>query len=65
MNGAKFLLDTNFILGLLNNHPAVLECINTKAVRIEASGYSVITRMELLGFPVLDQALAKAMEQDA
>jgi hypothetical protein len=51
MNGIKFLLDTNFILGLLKSHPEVLAAISLRNLSVSECGYSAITRMELLGFP--------------
>lgn len=51
MSGTKFLLDTNFIIGLLKSDPAVLAEVSTRTVAIAQCSYSAITRMELLGFP--------------
>lgn len=51
MSGTKFLLDTNFIIGLLKSDPAVLAEVSTRTVAIAECSYSAITRMELLGFP--------------
>lgn len=51
MNGIKFLLDTNFILGLLKSQPEVLAEVAERKLSISECGYSAITRMELLGFP--------------
>ena len=51
MSGLKYLLDTNFILGILKSTPAVLENISFRKIRAAECGYSAISRMELLGFP--------------
>lgn len=51
MSGIKFLLDTNFILGILKSQSAVLTEISERKLSIAECGYSAITRMELLGFP--------------
>ena len=51
MSGIKYLLDTNFILGMLKRTPEVLEVLSTKRLTSDQCAYSAITRMELLGFP--------------
>jgi len=51
MNGAKFLLDTNFILGMLKSSPAVLETLAARHLTASQCAFSAVTRMELLGFP--------------
>lgn len=51
MNGVKYLLDTNFILGLLKSSPDVLAEISARTILTVECAYSPITRMELLGFP--------------
>lgn len=51
MNGIKYLLDTNIIIGLYAHHPAVLDLLKTKQVKTHECAYSVITRMELLSYP--------------
>lgn len=49
MNGIKYLLDTNVIIGLLKGrHDAVAML---KGIGLDVCAYSAITRMELLGFP--------------
>ena len=50
MSGNKYLLDTNFILGLLKSNPAVLAEISSRGVYTSECSYSVVTRMELLGY---------------
>ena len=51
MSGTEYLLDTNFILGMLKSIPAVTEVLNTKPLLASQCAYSAVTRMELLGFP--------------
>ena len=56
MSGINYLLDTNFILGILKSSPAVLGEISERKILASACAYSVITRMELLGFPGITSA---------
>lgn len=51
MNGVKYLLDTNYILGLLKSNPDVLADVSARRALVAQCAYSPITRMELLGFP--------------
>lgn len=51
MNGIKYLLDTNFILGLLKTTPEVLDVVSQRALLASECAYSAVTRMELLGYP--------------
>ena len=51
MSGLKYLLDTNFILGILKLTPVVLKKVSSIQMLAAECGYSTITRMELLGFP--------------
>ena len=50
MSGNKYLLDTNFILGILKSDPLVLAQVSSRQLYIGECSYSAITRMELLGF---------------
>ena len=56
MNGLDYLLDTNFILGLLKSNPDTLALINERQIESHQCAYSAITRMELLGFPGITRA---------
>ncbi len=49
MNGIKFLLDTNIILGIVKGNADVVTKL--KGLDLKNCAYSSITRMELLGFP--------------
>jgi predicted nucleic acid-binding protein len=50
MSGIEYLLDTNFILGMLKSTPTVTEVLNTRPLLASQCAYSAVTRMELLGF---------------
>jgi hypothetical protein len=50
MSGNKYLLDTNFILGILKRDPLVLAEVSSRQLHVSECSYSAITRMELLGF---------------
>jgi predicted nucleic acid-binding protein len=51
MNGVNYLLDTNFILGMLKSTPEVIEILTDRKLSASQCAYSAVTRMELLGFP--------------
>lgn len=53
MNGVKFLLDTNIIIGLYESNPDVLALLKNKRVSIQSCAYSAVSRMERLSFPAL------------
>jgi len=64
MNGAKFLLDTNFILGLIKGNQAVVGVLRQLNSDMTDFAYSSISRMELLGFPgitVLEEELVRKL----
>jgi len=69
MNGIDYLLDTNFIIGLLKEDPETMKLLAGVGSVIEARrcGFSSITRMELLGFPGLgsdeEQVIAERLSQ--
>ncbi|SEH04564.1 PIN domain-containing protein [Candidatus Venteria ishoeyi] len=54
MSGIKYLLDTNIIIGLLKANPAVLNLLKLHPDMLEHCAVSQISRMELLGFPGLN-----------
>jgi predicted nucleic acid-binding protein len=62
MNGIKYLLDTNIIIGLYQQNPAVLALLQSKKVKIIECAYSSITRMELLSYPAITQKEVNAIE---
>ena len=51
MNGVKFLLDTNFVIGLVKQQQEVVQIVNDRTIEVQSCAYSSITRIELLGFP--------------
>ncbi len=51
MSGIKYLLDTNYILGIMKSTPKAVNDVSDRKIRSLQCGYSAITRMELLGFP--------------
>ena len=51
MSGVKYLLDTNFILGMLKSTPEVLALVGSAHLMAHQCAYSAVTRMELLGYP--------------
>lgn len=62
MSGTKYLLDTNFILGILKSNGPVLAELSSRRILASECSYSAITRMELLGFYLItreEEALIK------
>lgn len=53
MNGIKYLLDTNILIGLIKGNEAAIQQLND--VNLQDCAYSSVTRMELLGFPDITQ----------
>jgi len=51
MSGTKYLLDTNFVLGLLKATPEVIAIVTERDLLASHCAYSAVTRMELLGYP--------------
>lgn len=51
MSGVEYLLDTNFILGMLKATPEVMAALAARQITAGQCAYSAVTRMELLGFP--------------
>lgn len=50
MSGIKYLLDTNFVLGLLRSDAGILHMAAQRNMLAPECAYSAVTRMELLGF---------------
>mgnify|MGYP006368987193 FL=1 len=55
MSGAKWLLDTNVVIGLLKKRSAAIALAESNNLDLHQAAVSQITRMELLGFPSLGQ----------
>lgn len=53
MIGIKFLLDTNFVIGVLKDYPDAITLLNNEQLSFENCAISQITRMELLSYPQL------------
>ena len=51
MNGVRFLLDTNYVIGLVKQQEIVIKTVTDRAIETKACAYSFVTRIELLGFP--------------
>lgn len=63
MSGTKYLLDTNFILGILKSDVQVLEELSSRRMLAGECSYSAITRMELLGFHLITQEEESLIKQ--
>lgn len=53
MSGIKYLLDTNFLLGMFKSTPEVLAALDSRPLLASECAYSAVTRMELLGFAAI------------
>jgi predicted nucleic acid-binding protein len=53
MNGIKFLLDTNIVIGLPKDNDAVIQLLERAACSLPECAVSQVTRMELLSYPSL------------
>lgn len=54
MSGIKFLLDTNVVIGLLKGYSPATEIAEQAGLTLSETGVNQITRMELLGYPKLN-----------
>jgi len=61
MNGIKYVLDTNIIIGMYGRAPAVIELLTQCHVTLNQCAYSSITRIELLGYPSVTQTEIQAI----
>ncbi|NET56589.1 MAG: type II toxin-antitoxin system VapC family toxin [Symploca sp. SIO2E6] len=50
MSGSKFLLDTNFVIGLLKGNEQVVKYLMEHSIKISECAYSFISRIELLSY---------------
>ena len=62
VNGIKFLLDTNFVLGIVRGTKTVLAILAEKTTVPAECAYSFITRIELLGYRSITQPEIEAIE---
>jgi predicted nucleic acid-binding protein len=56
MTGIRFLVDTNILIGLFKGNQPALDLLENNRVEIDACAYSVITRIELLGYPAITES---------
>lgn len=54
MNGVKYLLDTNMVIGLLKGSEAAISLAEQLKLEMNQCVISQITRMELLGYPKIN-----------
>ncbi len=53
MSGIQYLLDTNIVIGALNEQPAAVKLVQKLKIHFSKIAISQISRMELLSFPRL------------
>lgn len=58
MSGPEWLIDTNVVIGLLKGHEPAIRLAENVKLDLTRAVVSQITRMELLGFPLLAEAEA-------
>ena len=58
MSGPEWLIDTNVVIGLLKAHEPAVKLAENVRLDLNRAAVSQITRMELLGFPLLAEAEA-------
>ena len=63
MSGRRYLVDTNVLIGFLGGHAWATEFLRDSAIEESQILVSVVTRMELLGFPeITDEEELKIRE---
>ena len=62
MNGLKYLLDTNILIGLFQRDLIILNLLKDKLIKVNECAYSAITRMELLSFPSISSTEKEAIK---
>jgi predicted nucleic acid-binding protein len=55
-SSVRFLRNTNILIGVLKQDKDTVDQLHLNRIEPHQAGYSTITRMELLGFPGLQQA---------
>lgn len=64
MSGSvNYLLDTNVLIGWLEQQPVALALLRDRKVTTANSGYSAISRMELLGFSSITPPEIQAIDR--
>jgi predicted nucleic acid-binding protein len=61
VSGTRFLLDTNFIVGLVKANEQVVGILQDQAIALDSCAYSFITRIELLGYPSITEPEIQAI----
>ena len=61
MSGSKYLLDTNIIIGLFKGHQSLLSILQDRAVELDICAHSLMTRIELLGYPGITEIEVKGI----
>jgi predicted nucleic acid-binding protein len=56
VNGIKFLLDTNFVIGFVKGNEPIINILRNRKISIEDCAYSFMTRIELLGYPAITES---------
>ena len=62
MNGIKFLLDTNFILGVVKKTEPVVKALTERTIALDECAYSFITRIELLSYSAITPLEIESIE---
>jgi predicted nucleic acid-binding protein len=62
VNGIKFLLDTNFVLGVIKGTEPVVKALTERTVVLDECAHSFITRIELLSYSSITQLEMKSIE---
>ena len=62
MSGAKLLLDTNIVIGLLKDHPPAVLLVQASGFALAEAAVSQITRMELLSYPAMTAEEEQAIQ---
>jgi len=62
MNGIKYLLDTNTVIGLLNGYAPAIALAKDCGLSLDEAAFSSITRIELLGYPDLTKQEESAIQ---
>ncbi|MBW4474638.1 MAG: PIN domain-containing protein [Stenomitos rutilans HA7619-LM2] len=63
MSGVRFLLDTNYVIGLVKQQEIVIKTVADRAIEAKACAYSFVTRIELLGFPGITSQEIEGIER--
>jgi predicted nucleic acid-binding protein len=62
VNGIKFLLDINFILGVVKQTEPVVKALTERTIALDECAYSFITRIELLSYSAITPLEIESIE---